>query len=142
MPEIVRYNGEILAIFIRHEPSLEGINFITPSSFSQQVAQMRHPAGKTIAPHIHNHVVREVVITQEVLIIKSGKLRVDLYDDQRNYVESRIIGAGDAVLLASGGHGFKILEDIDMIEVKQGPHVGETDKTRFTPVGDQIIIVK
>jgi hypothetical protein len=34
-------------------------------------------------------------------------------------------------LLASGGHGFKVLEPLEMIEVKQGPYSGDHDKTRF-----------
>jgi mannose-6-phosphate isomerase-like protein (cupin superfamily) len=92
---------------------------------------MHHPAGKEIPPHVHNPVPREVHFTQEVLFIKRGKLRVDFYDEDRNYLESRILEAGDTILLATGGHGFEVLEEIEMIEVKQGPYAGEQDKTRF-----------
>ena len=60
-------------------------------------------------------------------------LRVDLYDEDRHIVRSLELGRGDVILLASGGHGFEMLEACEMIEVKQGPHVGEGDKTRFEP---------
>jgi mannose-6-phosphate isomerase-like protein (cupin superfamily) len=95
---------------------------------------MRHPAGRTIAPHVHNPVSREVHYTQEVLFIKRGRLRVDFYDSSRRYLRSRVLEAGDVILLATGGHGFEALEEIEMIEVKQGPYAGESDKTRFEPV--------
>jgi mannose-6-phosphate isomerase-like protein (cupin superfamily) len=75
-----------------------------------------------------------VHFTKEVLFIKSGKVRVDFYDEEQNYMESRILGSGDVVLLAFGGHGFEMLEATEMIEVKQGPYTGEADKTRFLPI--------
>jgi hypothetical protein len=59
---------------------------------------------------------------------------VDFYDDQRRYLESHVLVAGDVILLATGGHGFEVLEDLQMIEVKQGPYAGDADKTRFEPV--------
>ena len=66
-----------------------------------------------------------------MLLIKKGSLRVDFYDGSRNYLESRILAAGDVILLAAGGHGFEVLEEVEMIEVKQGPYAGDNDKTRF-----------
>jgi hypothetical protein len=95
---------------------------------------MRHPVGKIISPHVHNIVPREVQYTQEVIFLKKGKVRVDFYDETRNYLESQILEAGDVILLASGGHGFEVLEEVEMIEVKQGPYAGEKDKTLFEPV--------
>ena len=80
---------------------------------------------------MHNPVLREIQHTMEVLIVKRGKLRVDFYSCQQAYLESRTLEAGDFILLASGGHGFTALEDLEMIEVKQGPFVGGSDKIRF-----------
>ncbi len=76
-------------------------------------------------------VERKVVVTQEVLYVKSGKVRVNFFDDNKNVFEGRIIARGDLIFLASGGHGFEFLEDAEMIEVKQGPYAGEDDKVRF-----------
>lgn len=132
MIETIKNNEKILAIIVRSSfnPS-ESISFFTPNDFSQQLAYMKHPAGKTIQAHIHNPVAREVFYTQEVLVIKSGRLRVDLYTNEQIYQESKILEKGDVILLASGGHGFEVLEEIEMLEIKQGPFAGEKDKTRF-----------
>ena len=130
----VVYNGQLLAIIISAEFKEPGIHFFTPNNLSQQVAYMRHPAGKYIQPHIHNPVPREVCYTQEVLVIKQGSLRVDFYNDDQDYLKSYVLNAGDVILLVQGGHGFEVLDDLEMIEVKQGPYVGEHDKTRFTPL--------
>ncbi len=81
-------------------------------------------------------------LTQEVLFIKKGKLRVDFYDDYEDYLESVILEAGDVILLVSGGHGFKILEETEMIEVKQGPYSGEADKKRFTGIVEDAVVYK
>lgn len=129
--ERILHNDEILAIIIRTTYCKSGIHFFTPDEFSQQLAYMHHAAGKIIQPHVHNPVHREVFFTQEVLFLKKGRLRVDFYDKERNYMFSRILESGDVILLASGGHGFEALEEIEMIEVKQGPYAGDGDKTRF-----------
>lgn len=128
------HNQQLLAIIIPMKFNEPGIIFFTPEDFSQQLAYMNHQAGKIIQPHVHNIIPREVHYTQEVLFIRKGKLRVDFYDEQHNYLESYILEAGDVILLASGGHGFEVLEEVEMIEVKQGPYAGDKDKTRFQGV--------
>jgi hypothetical protein len=131
MIEEIRDNGELLAIIIRNEFDKPGISFVTPNDLSQQLAYMHHPQGKIIEPHVHNPVTREIRYTQEVLVIKRGKLRVDFYTGARKYLHSRVLHAGDVILLATGGHGFEVLEEVQMLEIKQGPYAGEMDKTRF-----------
>jgi len=140
--EEIKHNNEILAIIISHDFNKDGISFFTPDDFSQQLAFMKHPAGKLIPPHIHNIVRREVHYTKEILLIRKGRLRVDFYDDCKNYLESRILSEGDVILLSTGGHGFSILEDVEMFEVKQGPYAGEFDKTRFEGIDESKIILK
>lgn len=134
MIEQVAHRDRVLAVIVRNRFREEGVHFLTDSNLSQQLAYMRHPPGKMIAPHVHNAVPRAVVFTQEVLFLKRGRLRVDFYDDDRAYIESRMLEAGDVILLAGGGHGFEVLEEIEMFEVKQGPYAGEGDKTRFPAV--------
>ena len=127
-------HGELLAMIIRRDFASEGISFFTSSDLSQQLAFMHHPTGKLIAPHVHNPVPREVIYTQEVLFLRKGKLRVDFYDQDRIYFFSRVIEAGDVILLIKGGHGFEVLDEIEMFEVKQGPYAGDHDKTRFVGI--------
>lgn len=128
----------IIALIIPSDYKIDkGIEFLTPDNFSQQLGFMNRPNGYVIPPHVHNPVIREVVWTQEVLFIKSGKVRVDFYDNDRNYLESEILEKGDVIMLAGGGHGFEMLEDSEMIEVKQGPYCAEKDKIRFEPVCEE-----
>lgn len=124
---------EVLAIIVRRDFNDSGINFFTPNDYSQQLAFMSHPKGKEIQPHIHKKVQREVHFTQETLFIRKGKLQVDFYTDEQAFLESRILEAGDVILLIKGGHGFKVLEDLEMFEVKQGPYAGDEDKIKFIP---------
>jgi hypothetical protein len=125
-------SGDIeLAIIIPSTFVGPEIEFFTPDTYSQQLGYMNRPKGYVIEPHIHNPVIRQVHFTKEVLFIKSGKVRVDFYDDNKKYLESVILNPGDIILLAFGGHGFEMLEPTEIIEVKQGPYAGELDKTRF-----------
>lgn len=139
MIEQIVNNGKLLSIIIRASYEKKGIQFFTPDDFSQQLAYMKRPKDYIIPPHVHNAVAREVQFTQEVLFIKSGRVRVDFYDDERAYLESAELRQGDVILLAYGGHGFEMLEESEMIEVKQGPYAGELDKVRFDPINkDQV----
>ena len=135
----IKHCGELLAIILSGRFNEPGIHFFTPNSFSQQLAFMRHPQGKVIQPHVHNSVVRQVQYTLEVLVLRKGRMRVDFYDNAKSYIESQIMEAGDVILLATGGHGFEALEEIEMFEIKQGPFVGEADKTRFMGVAPEKI---
>lgn len=141
MLEHIDHGGELLAIIVRQDFACDGVRFFTPGEFSQQLAYMHHPAGKLIEPHVHNHTVRSITYTQEVLVIRRGRLRVDFYDRDQTYLHSRILNAGDVILLAAGGHGFEVLDEVEMIEVKQGPYAGEADKTRFAAVPRDALVL-
>ena len=136
MVEQVEHGGRVLAMIIRASFKKQGIEFFTPGTYSQQLGYMGHPKGHVIKPHVHNEVAREVLFTKEVLFIKSGKVRVDFYEDDQSYLHSKVLDAGDIILLAFGGHGFEMLEESEIIEVKQGPYAGEQDKTRFEPIAN------
>ena len=129
--ERVIHRGTELALIVRSSFRKEGIEFFTPNSYSQQLGYMNRPAGYVIEPHVHNAVSREVFYTKEVLFIKRGKVRVDFYSEERIYLGSKILLGGDVILLAFGGHGFEMLDDSEIVEVKQGPYTGGADKTRF-----------
>lgn len=132
-PYLIEHKGQTLAIVVPHDISVRGIRFFTPDHFSQQLAYMAHPAGHVIGAHVHREIERQIFYTQEVLIIRKGKVRVDFYDDARVNVESRELATGDVIVLVSGGHGFEILEETEIIEIKQGPYTGDADKIRFDP---------
>lgn len=137
MIDRIVHAGEELAVILRRGYRSEGITFLTADDYSQQLGYMNRPAGYEIPPHVHNPVSREVRFTKEVLFIRSGRVRVDFYTEAQAYIESTVLEAGDVILLARGGHGFTMLEASEIIEVKQGPYVGEQDKTRFAAVAAQ-----
>lgn len=132
--ERVEHAGMTIAVIVRRDFHKPGIEFFTPDSFTQQIGYMNRPQGYAIAPHVHTPVPREVLYTCETLFIRRGRLRVDFYDEQQRYLESTILAGGDVILLVQGGHGFEMLEDTEIIEVKQGPYAGERDKRRFDAV--------
>jgi hypothetical protein len=139
--EVIERDGETLAFIVYTSFAESGVSFFTPPELSQQLAYMRHPPGRVIEAHVHRPVPRTVNYTQETLFLKRGRLRVDFYDNQQTYLESRILAGGDVIMLVSGGHGFEVLEEIEMLEVKQGPYAEGRDKTRFEGItGDQAVI--
>jgi hypothetical protein len=121
----------LLALVLRSSYSKEGIHFFTPKEFSQQLGYMKRPKGYVIQPHIHNHMSRDVSLTQEVLFIKKGLIKLQVFDLKKNPIKEIILNVGDVVLLAAGGHGIEMLEESEIIEVKTGPHLGDEDKSRF-----------
>ena len=129
--EQITHDSNLLAIIVYSNYTKDGIEFFTPDDFSQQLAYMNRPEGYRIAPHVHNEVSRQVTNTLEVLFVRKGKVKVDFYSDDKEFVCERTIETGDVILLSSGGHGFTMLEPTEMIEVKQGPYAGDLDKTRF-----------
>jgi mannose-6-phosphate isomerase-like protein (cupin superfamily) len=137
----IREGVELMAIILRGSYRESGIHFLTASDLSQQLAFMRHPPGKSIAPHVHNPVERRVSLTQETLFIRKGRMRVDFYDEARRYLRSYELLTGDVILLIKGGHGFEVLEDTEFVEVKQGPYAGDHDKSRFEGVERQQVKV-
>jgi mannose-6-phosphate isomerase-like protein (cupin superfamily) len=142
MIDRILHNNLELALIVRRSFRAEGISFLTPSAYSQQLGYMNRPAGHVIPPHVHNPVAREVHFTKEVLFIRSGRLRVDFYSDNQEYLESTVLEAGDVILLAFGGHGFEMLEPTEIIEVKQGPYAGDQDKTRFQAVSSDMLRIR
>lgn len=129
--ETIVHGLEPIALIIRATYDVPGVHFFTPANFSQQLAFMKHPKGKRIVPHLHNLVSRQVLNTQEVLFVRYGMIKVNLYSSGQDFICSRTLGKGDVILLCGGGHSFEMLEESAMIEVKQGPYAGNDDKTRF-----------
>lgn len=137
--DFIKLENKSLGIIIKQDFNALGIRFFTDDNDSQQLGYMNRPEDYIIPPHRHNLIPREVHYTQEVLFIKSGKVRVDFYSIEQEYITSRILNQGDVILLADGGHGFKMIEQSEIIEVKQGPYCGELDKVRFTPVDESLV---
>ena len=128
----VSNNDAYLAGVVRSSFAPHGAAFITPDSFGLQLAVMDRPKGHKVPSHHHLPVPRSLVGTQEVLLIRRGSLRADLFDDEANYLGSVELLEGDMIVLNSGGHGFEASEDCLFVEVKQGPFVEGHDKVIFS----------
>ncbi len=133
----ISHKKKLLAIIIKANFKKEGVEFFTPNNFSQQLGYMSYKKNYKIDAHIHKNNIRKVIKTQEVLYIKSGKIRVDFYYKKNAYLKSYLLEKGDVILLSSGGHGFKFLKKSEIIEIKQGPFYSEFDKVRFDHVDDK-----
>ncbi len=105
--------------------------FVTPAEFKQQVGFVVYPAGGEIHRHCHRNLERHLVGTSEVLVVRRGRCEMDIYNDRRELVATRELRRGDLMLMVGGGHGFRMLEDTVLLEVKQGPYTGEDEKERF-----------
>ena len=131
----------LLAVIIRADFQADGIVFATPIELPQQLGYMKRPTGYEIDPHVHVLKRYEVEYSSETLFIRKGKVRIDFYSDKKQYLSSEILMTGDVVLLCRGGHGFEMLEETEMVEVKQGPYESDNDKIRFKGVEKHKIIL-
>lgn len=128
----IQFFGDIQrpkAIVVRANARVQGISFFSPEDYSQQLGLMTRPAGYIVPMHRHNLVERKINQTQEVLIIRAGKCRVELFDGEFTLTDSIDLHAGDVILLAEGAHRIEMLTECEILEVKQGPYAGIEDKT-------------
>jgi len=131
MVEIINNNNRRVAIIVRAGFDPVKTGFITNNEDVLQVGYIVYGAGRSIVPHIHRLVERKICGTPEILYVRKGRVRVDFYNDDKQKYSEAVIAIGDLILLIEGGHGFEMLEDSVMMEVKQGPYLGQLDKERF-----------
>ena len=129
--EKIVWNETPLAYIIRASLDPAQTTFFTPPEFNHQLGFVVYPAGGSIAPHTHRPIERHINGTSEVLVVRKGRCNVDLYTEEHVLVETRELRCGDILLLISGGHGFRMLEDTVLLEIKQGPYTGLEEKERF-----------
>ena len=131
--EHIQAGEQLIAIIVSREHNPPSTEFVTTSDQNLQLGLIKYPAGGVIQAHVHRPLERHIVGTGEVLLVRSGKVEVSLYDDERQVVAQRVLQQGDLLLLVSGGHGFRMLEDTVLLEVKQGPYTGLDEKEHFEP---------
>lgn len=129
--ERITWGETCLAYIIRASFLPDKTTFLTPPSYNQQVGYIVYPAGGEIQRHEHRPLVRDIVGTSEVLVVRRGNCEIDIYSDDRQLVATRELHRGDVMLMVGGGHGFRMLEDTILLEIKQGPYTGEEEKEKF-----------
>ena len=131
--EWIKHAGQVLALIVRRAHVPLATEFLTPVDFKQQVGFIVYPSGGAITPHAHRPLERHLIGTSEVLLVRSGRVEVELYTDHHKLIVTRELRAGDLLLHISGGHGFRMLEDTVLLEIKQGPYTGLDEKEQFSP---------
>ena len=131
MVEQVESDGFLYALVIRKDYCPDGINFFSSDDDILQVGTMSHRAGRIIMPHRHLPYKRKTEGTQEVLFIKKGTLKANFFNSNDLKVCEVLLTEGDLIVLLGGAHGFDVIDDLEMIEVKNGPYAASGDKIRF-----------
>ena len=140
MIEKVLHKNKLFALIVRKQfRKKSGINFFTSKDATQQFGFMKHKKNHFIKPHKHNKRLTKILRTTEVILLLKGTLRVDFYNDKNKYLFSKKINERDIIMLIHGGHGFKVLKNVEMIEVKQGPYSLSSDKIKFKTVDEKKI---
>lgn len=129
--ENIVHDGNMIACIIKAGKMPDKTEFITSQDARQQVGFIVYPKGGEIFRHVHLPIERHLTGTSEVLLVRKGAMEVDFYTDDRVFICTRKLHENDLVLLLSGGHGFRCLEDTILLEVKQGPYTGLAEKERF-----------
>ena len=143
MIEKVIHKKKLFALIVRSKfRNKTGVNFFTENNATQQFGYMKHKKNYVIKPHKHNQRLTKILTTTEIIILFKGILRVDFYDNKKMYLFSKKIFGKDIIMLINGGHGFKVLKDVEMVEVKQGPYKLSRDKVKFDNVDEKKIKVK
>lgn len=129
--EIIEDEGQPLTYVVRTSAPPAETTFLTPPEFKQQVGFVVYPKDGEIPRHVHLPLERRLVGTSEVILVQQGRCLLDIYTDDRRLVATRELGPGDLMLMVGGGHGFRMLEDTVLLEIKQGPYTGLDEKERF-----------
>jgi hypothetical protein len=129
--EYISDNAKQLAMIIRDARTDRRVEFFSEQTDALQVGAFSMAQGQEIAPHVHQIYSRTLDRTTEVLVMQAGRMKIDFYSEEKVYLQSREISAGDVIVLFDGGHGFTMLDDVRMLEIKQGPYGGDKDKVRF-----------
>ncbi len=143
MIEKIIYKKKLMALIVRGKyRKKKGITFFTPNESTQQFGYMKHKKNFTIRPHLHKKRTTKILYTTEVILLLKGLLRVDFYNLKKKYLFSKVLKRNDIIMLVHGGHGFKILKDIEMLEIKQGPYSLYKDKVKFNNIDEKKIKIK
>jgi hypothetical protein len=125
-----------IAYVVRADATDATTSFFTGDDATFQAGFVVYPAGGSVVPHVHLPIVRTIMGTSELLLVRKGRCIVDIYGDDQSLVASRELETGDLVISVGGGHGFRMLEDTVLFEVKQGPYGGAAEKERFDPADE------
>ena len=124
-------NGDLLAFIVNANKNEQAKNFYTENNLDMQVASFNLKGGENIDRHYHYKQNRNIQTTSEVIYVQEGNLEIEIYDNEKNFVDKLSVSEGMIIIIFDGGHAINIIEDSKFIEIKQGPYDPENDKERF-----------
>ena len=143
MIEKIFHKKKLLALIVKGTyRKKKGITFYTPNESTQQFGYMKHKRKHIIKPHLHKKRVTKILYTTEVILLLKGILRVDFYNLKKEYLFSKVLKQKDIIMLVHGGHGFRVLKAVEMLEIKQGPYSLIKDKIKFEKIDEKKIKIK
>ena len=143
MIEKIIHKKKILALIVRGKyRNKKGITFFTSKESTQQFGYIKHEKKYIIKPHLHKKRLTRILYTTEVILLLKGIVRVDFYTHSKKYLFSKLLKQKDIIMLVSGGHGFKVLKNAEMLEIKQGPYNLIKDKIKFENINENKIKIK
>tara|TARA_B100000941_G_C28506638_1_gene557793 strand:- start:2340 stop:2774 length:435 start_codon:yes stop_codon:yes gene_type:complete len=143
MIEKIKYKKKLFALIVRGKyRGKKGISFFTDNKAIQQFGYMNHKTNHIIKPHLHKKQTRKLLHTSEVILILKGVLRVDFYNNKKIYLFSKFLKEKDIIMLVHGAHGFKVIKNVQMLEIKQGPYINKLDKVKFNEIDETKIKIK
>lgn len=126
--EHIKWYEQHIATLIRSDFTPQETTFVTPDSYYQQAGFVVYPRGGVVQQHVHLPLQRHLIGTPETLIVLRGRALIDLYGMDKCLLGTWELRCRDIILLVSGGHGLRFLEDTMLLEIKQGPYTGLTEK--------------
>ena len=143
MIEKIKHQNKLYALIVRGKyRNKKGISFFTDNKDIQQFGYMNHKKNHINKPHLHKKQTRKLLHTSEVILILKGVLRVDFYNKKKIYLFSKLLREKDIIMLVHGAHGFKVIKDVQMLEIKQGPYITKLDKIKFDETNESKIKIK
>ncbi len=127
--ELIIYKKKHYAEIIRGSLRKNETTFFSPGKSSFQFGLLAHKKGFKEPAHYHRPFKRTIKDLQQMFVVQKGKIRVDLFSDEKKLIRKIILKKGDSIVLIHGIHAINVLEDMQCISVKQGPFLGpEFDK--------------
>jgi hypothetical protein len=129
--EKIFFKKELFALILRKKNQFKkyGVDFFTNNKDFLQVGLIKHKKNHQIKAHKHIKKIRKINYCTEVLIIKKGAIKIRFYNNNGiNIKKDKTLRKEDIIILFKGGHGFLTKEKLEMIEVKQGPYIENSDK--------------
>ena len=118
-----------IAIIIKANDVVSSTTFFSDPLDELQLGLIATNQLRGIPKHKHLSYERKLNQTSEFLLIRNGSCKINLWGTLDEDVQSFVLNKGDGILLLGGIHSIDSQSDqLQILEVKQGPYAGSLDK--------------